>query len=616
MRARAGDPPRTMPQKVLAGRANDPQLKDELVQVKVDQVILSRAPTRALTAAVALGMKKAIPEITIAYDGTAVTTEATLQAVADDAAGAVSSGFPSYGVLVARPGIGFPAPVHIERFAAPGRLALTDDPRLAPVGGVGMLCLVVSPAQLGEAMATGSVWLRPPRSVQVHLAGRTRPFVCARDVALELLRRDIPDVVRRIEKEFETPVVLEFAGPSARMLSVGQRAVLCGIAHQVGAAAALFISDDKAEVFLRDQRRSKAHRTLVPDPGAPCEEVLTIDLATVDPLIMDETGTVRTARELAGRPVGQVVLGGDSGVTLRDMLAAASLLKSKRIPPRLDLLLAPPSRQVLEVLGQSGALVDLVATGARIVEPDRRLVTGELYPPPFEHSSLRNADPEPQVGDKRRSLVASAETLSYAVAHGIVGDPRAFKRPARVTVPRVLPTEDVLVVRNKSQKKGPSPAIFDPPAPTAPVAWKAGASLPLHVGVEDTLDALSKPVTGKKKPTGIAVLLPDTQQVRAISELVAAGSIIRAVIAQRITSQVASAMASEGVAAFEVEAEQVEILKQQKRVSLPKASTWTREVTITAGKTKIAAHWLAVAREQEWTHTGRSTECIVAPSPE
>src|SRR5690606_16764205 len=128
-----------------------------------------------------------------------------------------------------------------------------------------------------------------------------------------------------------------------------------------------------------------------------------------------------------------------------------------RIPPRLDLLLAPPSRQVLEVMGASGALVDLVATGARIVEPDRRVMTGEIYPPPKGSVSLRNCDPEPNAHDAPRFLVASAEALSYAVAHGVIGDPRAFKRPARVTVPRVLPTEDVLVVRKKGQKKGPAP---------------------------------------------------------------------------------------------------------------------------------------------------------------
>src|SRR5690606_25054880 len=117
------------------------------------------------------------------------------------------------------------------------------------------------------------------------------------------------------------------------------------------------------------------------------------------------------------------------------------------VPPKLDLLVAPPSRQALEVLAHSGALVDLIATGARLIEPDARVVTGELYPPPHGGSSLRTFDPEPANGRGPGFLVASAETLAYAVAHGRVGDPRSFKRPVRVTVPRSLPTDDVLIVR-------------------------------------------------------------------------------------------------------------------------------------------------------------------------
>ncbi len=636
MRARAGDPPRTMPQKVLAGRTNDPQLKGDLVRVKVDQVILSRAPARALAEAVKIGFKRAVPEVTIAYDGTCVTTAESQEATRVGAPGTVGDGFPELGVLIARPGIGFPAPVHIERFAAPARLALTDDPRLAPVGGVGMLCLVVSPAMLGEAIATGHVWLRPPRSIQIHLSGRTRPFVCARDVALELLRRNIPEVVRDIEQRFQAPVVLEFAGPSARLMSVGKRSVLCGIANQVGAAAAVFISDDKSEVFLRDQRRSKAHRALVPDPGAPCEEVMTIDLATVDPLIMDETGVVRTARELAGKPVGQVVLGGDSGVTLRDMLAAASLLKSKRIPPRLDLLLAPPSRQVLEVLGQTGALVDLVATGARIVEPDRRLMTGELYPPPAGSASLRNADPEPHTKGGPNFMVASAEALSYAVAHGVIGDPRAFKRPARVTVPRVLPTEDVLVVRKKSQKKGPAAKPFQPPSPPPLNPWKGPTTLDVHYGLLAALaqngnglhgaaasshhgqngssGAHGSGENGAKKALGdgIAVVLDALDEVRSFSERVALVSqtddnAVRAVIAPYIPSQMVSALASEGIASFQASPSIIGTLGKQKKLSLPKQSAWGESTAATAGKSKVQLKWLAIDREQKWTLAGRST---------
>src|SRR6478736_874248 len=152
MRARAGDPPRTMPQKILAGRATDPQLRGDLVQVKVDQVILSRAPSRALAEALAAGMKKTTLEVAVAYDGTCVTDAASLADVEAGGPRSVSPELPSFAVPIARPGIGFPGPVHLERFAAPARLALTDDARLASVGGIGMLALVVSPTQLGQAL--------------------------------------------------------------------------------------------------------------------------------------------------------------------------------------------------------------------------------------------------------------------------------------------------------------------------------------------------------------------------------------------------------------------------------------------------------------------------------
>ena len=381
MRARAGDPPRTMTQKILAGRADDPDLTSDLLRVKVDQVILAREPNRALAEALELGMKKCAVEVGVAYDTRCITNGDAIE-TATMAPRRVSREFLQLGVLIARPGIGFPAAVHLERFGSPARLAVTDEPRLASVGGSGMLTLTASPSQLAEALAQGTMMVRPPRSVQVLLSGRVRPFVCVRDVALELVRRGLADIIARIDQEQRAPVVVEFAGPSARLLSVPDRAVLCALAPQLGAVAAVFVSDEKTEVYLRDQRRSKAHRSLLPDPGAPCEDVISVDLSAVDPLIMDTEGNVKPVRELAGKPVYQVVLGGDSGASLRDLLAAAALLKSKRVPPRLDLLVAPPSRQALEVLAQSGALVDLIATGARLIEPDQRLVTGELYPPP------------------------------------------------------------------------------------------------------------------------------------------------------------------------------------------------------------------------------------------
>jgi aconitate hydratase len=437
--------------------------------------------------------------------------------------------------------------------------------------------------------------------VQVLLSGRVRPFVCVRDVALELLRRGLGEVIERIDREHGAPVVLEFAGPSARLLSVPERSVLCGLSPQLGAAGAVFVSDEKTEVYLRDQRRSKAHRALVPDPGAPCDDVITIDLSAVDPLVMDEAGVVRPVRELDGKPVHQVILGGDSGASLRDMLAAAALLKSKKVPPKLDFLIAPPSRQVLEVLAKSGALVDLIATGARLIEPDYRVISAELYPPPEGGLSLRTFDPEPGLPSKRRFVVASAETLAYAVASGHVGDPRTFKRPVRVTVPRALPTDDVLVVRKTKPSKGKA----DGPEKAS---VGEGASETRAWNGEATLDIIQER-RSPERPS--ALLLPTLDDVRWAADRAAAlAPNLRAVIATYIPSGTVPLFAGLGVLALTGDAGALQALAKLPSLSLPNPASWENGdgIDVSAGESTVSLKWAAVGAERQWTTAGTASQ--------
>ena len=598
-----------MAQKILSGRAADPALTGDLVQVKVDHVVLSRAPARAFAEALHAGLKKTTAEVAIAYDGTCVTGMERSGNPAG-AGGASDASVPpevtSHGIVIARPGVGFPAMVHLERFASPARLCVTDDPRLAGVGGVGMMSIVMPPGQLGQALAHGSVWLRPPRSIQVLLNGRVRPFVCARDVALELIRRGLGDAVKKVEAEHGAPVVLEYAGPSARLLSVSERAVLSALSPHLGAAAALFVSDERTEVFLRDQRRSKAHRALAPDAGAPCDEVVNVDLGAVDPLLLDEDGQVRAVRDLAGKPVSQVLLGGDSGVTLRDLFAAAALLKSKRVPSRLDLLLSVPSRQMLEVLASSGALADLIATGARLIEPDARVMSGELYPPPDGGISLRSCDPEPSAkAFGRSSVVASAETLAYAVASGEIGDPRSFKRPVRVTVPRTLPTDDVLVVRERRSgsdaSKGAKPAA---PALPSTAQWKGAESLEC---VELAGLAASTKRDGVRDGS-LAVVCTSVDEVRRAAQVAVDGARpVRAIVAAFVPSAIVALLSGVGVVALQTDAKSLPDLKGKAlHVPAPSALEAGESVSISGAAASSASKftWLALGAERSWTAMG------------
>jgi aconitate hydratase len=584
-----------MAQKILAGRCADPMLAGSQVSVKVDQIVLSKSPLRAIAEAREAGLKKTSAEVAIVYDTQGVGSHAGPRPSED-----IQSATPEilgHGLVIARPGIGFPAPVHLERFASPARLCVTDDPRLAGVGGIGMLTIVVSPGMLGQALAQGSIVIRPPRSVQVLLSGRTRPFVCARDVAHELVRRGLGEAVSRIEAEHQAPVVIEFAGPSARLLSVGERAVLAGIAPQLGAAGAIFVSDERTEVFLRDQRRSKAHRALVPDAGAPCDEVLKVDLGAVDPLYMDETGQVKTIRDIAGKPVTQVLLGGDSGCTLRDLFAAAALLRSKRVPPRVEFLVAIPSRQMLEVLSGNDALTDLIATGARLIEPDARVMTGELYPPASGGLSARTQDLEPGVAAPKPVAIASAETLAYAVANGEMGDPRSFKRPIRVTIPRALPTDDVLVIRDRKGAAGDAskkaPIVTAPPTP-----WKGGQTLDLVEGTQELTNGAAAQMAV------VCSTLDEVRELAARATEIAPN--VRAIVAPFIPSSSVALFSGLGIAALRVDAAGVKGLKGIRQIALPEPGKWSEKgpTVVTLGSQKVPLTWLALGSERTWASAG------------
>lgn len=610
MRARAGDPPRTMAQKILASRSDESAPASDLIKAKVDQVVLTRSPSRVLAEAFALGLKKTQIEAAVVYDGRCVTSAYPRPEEPEPVLDDPSFDPTAQSLTLARAGIGVPPAVHLERFAAPGRLMLTDDPRLATVGGAGMLTLVAPSSQLAKALVEGHALIRAPRSVQILLSGRTRPFICARDVVHELIRRGLEDTVRGVEQRTGQPVVLEFAGPSAKLLSVAERAVLASIAPLVGAVGSLFISDEKTEAYLRDQRRSKAHRALVPDAGAPSEEVVNIDLAAVDPLVLDPTGAIRSVRDVAGKQVAQVILGGDGTATARDFLAAATLLKSKKIGPRLDFLILPPSRQILEILAKTGALTDLLATGARLVEPDRLATSGEIYPAPSTDIglSVRTSDVEP-CSPGAGHYVVSAETLAYTVAHSALGDPRAFKRPVRVQIPRELPTEDQLVVRERRDAPGSTKKPPSVPVPPLATPFKAAETLLVYEPTQRTAKPVGpEPRPGEIAPGPWAAICADAAEVRQVagrSARLVAQAKLRAIFAQHVPLGLASQLAGHGVLCLQVDEAGLKALKASKDVQVPAPATLAAAgATVTAGKAKIPVTWIALPTERGWITGG------------
>jgi len=409
----------------------------------VDQVVLT-SPVRARALLARLGSRKLVPELSIVY------APAQGQGEGVDVEALVARGF-----SVGRPGAGLPAAVHLERFASPARVALGDDPRLASLGAAGMLALPATDDALLEALVFGVTDVPDMATVRVEITGRLRPFTSATDVAFELTRGPVPSAVSAA-KAGGKEVVVEVVGPSVRVFSVQERAQIAAMAARLGAIAVIFPADDRMVAFLGDERRSKAHRVLADEPAAEHDGQTVFDLAVVEAVLGSPSAPPRAIRELSKASVVQAVLAGDVGASYRDLLTVAALLKSKRVPKTLDFVVAAPTRQALEVLAGQGALRDLVACGARIVEPDPRLLTGEIHAPPPGCDGVEALSVvsfvESGAGSRGRYTVGP-EALALAVATGHVADPRAWKRPPRVTFPRTLPTDDVLLVRGRTRAR-------------------------------------------------------------------------------------------------------------------------------------------------------------------
>ncbi len=439
MRLRAGNGPRNMTVKLLGCR-DEGASGGESVSLAVDQLAVTLPTMRGIGTAISeLERAKAL-DLAVAYDPYSMRDPSPM----DD--GLLADNLKRLGVIRGRPGIGYPAAVHLERCAAPARTTVTDVPQMAMLGGVGMLTLLATPEQIVETIATGTVSWRMPQVIQLILSGRLSASVSARDVCLELIRLGLRERVQAIATAEQSEVVLEFSGPGTRSLSVPERALLCSMAPNVGACAAIAACDEKTELFLRDQRRSKAYRQLAPDPGAPCSEVVCLDLSTVLPLIALGSGAIAPVAEVANSPIREVVIGGESSATLRDLLGAAAWFKTKRTSADVDVVIVPATRQVFESVAMNGTLAQLLSVGVRLLEPDVRLLDGQWHPPPGDGMSLRSFTRQGHFTTPSPNwAVASIDTLCMSAIAGSLQDPRATRKSQRVACPRELPIDDSLL---------------------------------------------------------------------------------------------------------------------------------------------------------------------------
>ena len=344
-----------------------------------------------------------------------------------------------YGALYSRPGNGISHYLHLERFARPGWFLLGADSHTTMAGALGMLAIGAGATEVAVAMAGRPYVVERSLVAGVELRGRLRPWAQSKDVVLELLRRrGVRDGRGRI---------FEFFGDGVATLTATDRGTICNMVMETGATTGIFPSDEQTRAWLSAQGREDEFVELAADRGAVYDEVETIELGELEPLIAlpSSPGNVVPVAEAAGTPTRQVCVGSSVNSSYEDVALVASVLRGRTLPPELDLTVSPGSRQILDMIVRSGVYAELLATGARILEPACGPCIGMGQAPAAGVASVRTFNrnfPGRSGTQGDRVYLCSPATAAATALRGEITDPRELGEPAVLVPPSADPSID------------------------------------------------------------------------------------------------------------------------------------------------------------------------------
>ncbi len=335
-------------------------VKGEAIAVKVHQTLTQDSTgTMVYLELDAMGIDEIKTDLSVAY-----IDHNTLQTGFENADDHdfIRSSAAKYGIVYSRPGNGICHQLHLERFAAPGTTLIGSDSHTPTAGGVGALAMGAGGMDVAYGMATGTYHMTVPGVIGVALTGSLPPMVSAKDVILKVLSE--------LTVKGGVNHIVEYFGEGVAALSVTDRATICNMGAELGATTSLFPSDERTQAFLAAQGRPEDFRWLTADADAVYDRVLEIDLASLEPMVAlpHSPDRVVAVTEVAGRKVHQVAIGSCTNASYRDLKAVSELLKGKTIHPDISLVIAPGSSHVLRMLMAEGAIADLIASGARLLE--------------------------------------------------------------------------------------------------------------------------------------------------------------------------------------------------------------------------------------------------------
>ncbi|MBQ2892556.1 MAG: aconitate hydratase [Oscillospiraceae bacterium] len=433
---------KTIAQKIIAAHyVSGEMTTGSEVALRIDQTLTQDATgTMAYLEFETMGIPRVKTEFSIAY-----VDHNTLQCGFENADDHryLQTVAAKHGVHFSRPGNGICHQVHLERFGKPGKTLIGSDSHTPTAGGLGMLAFGAGGMDVAVAMGGGAYYITMPKMFKVNLTGKLSPFVTAKDVSLEILRI--------LSVKGGVGAIIEWGGPGVKTLSVPERATITNMGAELGATTSIFPSDEITEAFLKAQGRGADFTALESDPDAEYDRIIDIDLSSLKPLVAcpHSPDNVATAQSLAAIKVDQVCIGSCTNSSLQDLLKVAAMLKGKTVAPSVSLSISPGSRQVLTMLSECGALADILASGARLLECACGPCIGMGFSPNSAGVSLRtfNRNFHGRSGTKDGQVyLVSPETAVASALTGYITDPTTMEPYAPIQMPTRFRIDDSAVL--------------------------------------------------------------------------------------------------------------------------------------------------------------------------
>ena len=500
----------TLTEKILKAHLVDGEfVKGQEIGIRIDQTLTQDATgTMAYLEYEAMGVPRVRTEKSVAY-----IDHNTLQSGFENADDHrfIGSVCKKHGIYFSRPGNGICHQVHLERFGIPGKTLIGSDSHTPTGGGIGMIAIGAGGLDVAVAMGGGAYYITYPKIVKVNLTGKLSPWVSAKDVILEVLRR--MSVKGGVGK------VIEYCGEGVKTLTVPERATITNMGAELGATTSIFPSDETTLAFLKAQDRADVWSELKADDDAVYDEQIDIDLSQLVPLAAcpHSPDNVKSVNEIGKLKIDQVCIGSCTNSSYVDMMKVAHILKGKTVDPSVSLAIAPGSKQVLNMIAENGALADMIAAGARILESACGPCIGMGQSPNSKGVSLRtfNRNFEGRSGTKDGQIyLVSPEMAAVSALTGYLTDPRTlgdmpeFKLPKhfKINDNMVVPPADEADMDSVEVLRGPN---IKPFPQTSPLDDSIDCQVSLKVGDNITTDHIM--------PAG-AKILPLRSNIPAISQ--------------------------------------------------------------------------------------------------